>query len=458
MLKTKGWRKIVAGILVAAALGSSTLPVMAAETGKVTADLLNLRSGKSLTSSIVGKIPQNTTLTIQEKSGNWYKVTYDGKTGYVSADYVTLTTDTTTTGVVNATTLNVRKSGSTGAEIVGTLKNGTVINLVSKSGDWYYMTYGSLKGYVSAEFVKEQAMSGKVNVNGGLNVRASASTSAAKVGVLKNGAAVTILSTSGSWYYITSGSLKGYVYKSYIKVTGNTTTGTSSGTDASQGSASNPVKGNIFKCNVSSLRVRKSPSTDAAIVAGLVKGNQVTFVEVASNKNWYKITTSKGVTGYVAKEYLTFYSVGKPSSSSSSSSGSSSNSNPPVNQTAAQKIVSTAKKYLGVKYVYGGTTPKGFDCSGFTQYVFKQCGYSISRTSRTQATNGTAVKKSELQVGDLVFFSSYRGQSTIGHVGIYIGGGQFIHASSGTGYCVKISSLSEPFYVDTYKSARRILK
>lgn len=447
----------MAGVVIAATMVTSTLPVMAADTGKVTADVLNLRSGKSLTSSVIGKIPQNTTLTIQETSGNWYKVTYDGKTGYVSADYVTLTTDTTTTGVVNATTLNVRKSASTSAEIVGTLKNGTVINLVSKSGDWYYMTYGSLKGYVSAEFIKEQALSGKVNANGGLNIRATASTSGAKVGALKNGASVTILSTSGSWYYITSGSLKGYVYKTYIKVTGTTTTGTSSGTDTSQGSASNPVKGNIFKCNVSSLRVRKSPSTDAAVVAGLVKGNQVTFIEVASNKNWYKITTSKGVTGYVAKEYLTFYSVGKPSSGSSSN-GSSGGGTTSTNQTAAQKIVSTAKKYLGVKYVYGGTTPKGFDCSGFTQYVFKQCGYTISRTSRTQATNGKAVKKSELQVGDLVFFSSYRGQSSIGHVGIYIGGGQFIHASSGSGYCVKISSLSEPFYVDTYKSARRILK
>lgn len=451
----------MAGLLVAVTIGTSAVPVMAADTGKVTADVLRLRSGKSLTSSIIGKIPQNTTVTILETSGEWYKVSYDGKTGYVSAEYISVTSDTMSTGVVNATNLNVRKSGSMDADVVAKLKNGTIVNIVSKSGDWYYITSGSIKGYVSADYIKSKSLTGTVKADGGLNVRESASTSAKKVGMLENGTTVSITSASGDWYYIKSGNVKGYVFSAYVKADGATGLATTTNTsdNKNEGSASNPVKGNIFKCNVSSLRVRKSPSTDAAVVAGLVKGNQVTFVEVAKDKDWYKVTTSRGVTGYVAKEYLTYYSAGNSTSrgDSGSSTTNKTTTTTTTNTSAADKIIATAKKYLGVKYKYGGSSPSGFDCSGFTQYVFKQCGYSISRTSKAQSSNGTAVKKSDLKKGDLVFFSN-SSTSGVGHVGIYIGGGQFIHSSSGKKYCVTISSLSDPYYVKHYKTARRILK
>jgi peptidoglycan DL-endopeptidase CwlO len=112
-------------------------------------------------------------------------------------------------------------------------------------------------------------------------------------------------------------------------------------------------------------------------------------------------------------------------------------------------VVGIAMQYLGTPYVYGGESPSGFDCSGFTMYVFSRVGVSIPRTVSTQYGVGVPVSRSELQAGDLVFFNG------LGHVGIYIGGGSFIH-SPHTGDVVKISSMTG-WYADTYVGARRIL-
>lgn len=117
-----------------------------------------------------------------------------------------------------------------------------------------------------------------------------------------------------------------------------------------------------------------------------------------------------------------------------------------------EEIVRNAQSLIGIPYVFGGTSTKGFDCSGFTQYVFKGSGIDLPRTSYAQYGMGTAVKKDQLQAGDLVFFSTYdKGAS---HVGIYIGGGSFIHAA---GSAVKITSLSNSYYSPRYIGARRAL-
>jgi cell wall-associated NlpC family hydrolase len=118
------------------------------------------------------------------------------------------------------------------------------------------------------------------------------------------------------------------------------------------------------------------------------------------------------------------------------------------------KIIATAKKYIGVPYVWGGETPNGFDCSGYVQYVFKVHGINLNRTTETQYKHGTYVSKSNLKPGDLVFFqNTYR--AGISHVGIYIGDGKFIHASSSKG--VTISNLSSSYYTSHYYGARRVL-
>ena len=100
---------------------------------------------------------------------------------------------------------------------------------------------------------------------------------------------------------------------------------------------------------------------------------------------------------------------------------------------------------------------KSFDCSGFTMYVYKKFGYTLSHSAIAQSKVGTYVAKEDLQAGDLVFFLDYETMDGIGHCGIYIGNGEFIHASSGSGYCVKISNLLTGSYNTRYATARRLI-
>lgn len=124
---------------------------------------------------------------------------------------------------------------------------------------------------------------------------------------------------------------------------------------------------------------------------------------------------------------------------------------PPADASKGAQVVAIALQYLGVPYVWGGASPsEGFDCSGLTMYVYAQIGVSLPHFAAAQYRMGVPVSKSQLQPGDLVFFNR------LGHVGMYIGSGNFIHAPS-TGDVVKITPLSDPYYVRNYVGARRLL-
>lgn len=118
----------------------------------------------------------------------------------------------------------------------------------------------------------------------------------------------------------------------------------------------------------------------------------------------------------------------------------------------SRKLISTSMQYIGVPYVFGGTSPYGFDCSGFVQYVFAKVGVSLPRTADVQFEVGTPVSTTDLRPGDAVFFETYTYGAS--HVGIYIGDGNFIHASSSRG--VTISSLGSAYYSSHYLGARRM--
>jgi len=353
-----------------------TAQVVWAQTGTVNASILNFREGPSIISRRIGRIPNGTVVNIVDTSNkNWFKITYDGKIGYVSSDYIILnSTDAYGTGTVNATALHVRQGPSLSATILTKLYTNQKVNILSKEGNWYKILLNGKECYVYAQYINLDTKSTGSNIGkvyevicNRLNMRAGASIESERIGSLTRGSKVTLLDVKGEWFYIENSSgKKAYVHSDYLKL--------------------------------------------------------------------YTKTTTRG------EENV----IDPPA---------------PVNASEADALIEYAKSFLGVKYVYGGSTPSGFDCSGFTQYVFKKFGYKINRVSRDQAKNGVAVSKSQLQKGDLVFFASSRGSNTIGHVGIYIGGGSFIHSSSGKNNMkVCITSLSEPFYVDTYITARRILK
>ncbi len=191
--------------------------------------------------------------------------------------------------------------------------------------------------------------------------------------------------------------------------------------------------GTIFGTGV---RMRDAASLNSGVINVFDTGTKMDVLGVCGV--WYKVRYN-GQTGFVFSDYLALSGAVSEQDSS---------------ESEGQKIVDTAMKYLGVPYVYGGTTVNGFDCSGFVQYVYKECGYTVDRTAAQIYENGTYVEKVNLEIGDAICFSSHT--ESIGHVGIYIGNGQFIHASSGSG-CVIISDLSENYYDTRYVGARRII-
>lgn len=122
---------------------------------------------------------------------------------------------------------------------------------------------------------------------------------------------------------------------------------------------------------------------------------------------------------------------------------------------SGNSLISYAYKFIGKPYVWGAEGPKSFDCSGFTQYVYKAFGVSLPHYTGSQIGKGSSVSRSNLSQGDLVFFNT--DGSSVSHVGIYIGDGEFIHASSGSRK-VTVSNLGQSYYNSKYVGARRILK
>ena len=135
--------------------------------------------------------------------------------------------------------------------------------------------------------------------------------------------------------------------------------------------------------------------------------------------------------------------------------GASSISRGRGNSRKTQILLSMARQFVGVPYVWAGRSPNGFDCSGFIYYVFDQLGYGLPRMADGQYEVGMPISRNALEPGDLVFFETYEPGPS--HVGIYIGNNQFIHASSGAGH-VTVTPMSNPYHRDRYLGARRILK
>ena len=185
------------------------------------------------------------------------------------------------------------------------------------------------------------------------------------------------------------------------------------------------------------LNIRQQPTTASAVVGKLMNGTTVKVDSLQSG--WAKITYN-GINGYVSLDYLKVFQGTLPSRSASVSS-------------KGQAVVEVAKQYLGTPYVYGGSSPSGFDCSGFVNYVYKQMGVSLNRVAADQMKNGTWVDKGMLMPGDIVGFQNSSGYIT--HVGIYAGNGMMIHSPQ-TGDVVKYESIVTGNYSMRLTCGRRI--
>ena len=274
---------------------------------------------------------------------------------------------------------------------------------------------------------------GTVNTDA-LRLRNEANTTSTILATASEGDTVVILEDAGNgWYKVDYNTVEGYMSGEYLTVSAQ---------------ADVTIGYGLVQAGGSTLNVRSGPGTTYSKVTTLSDGAVVSIVGI--DNGWYKIKTSSGATGYVSSEYMV---------TCKDSSGSRGDGTTAVavasNSSMGQQVVDYAKQFLGVPYVYGGNGPNSFDCSGFTTYVYRHFGYTLNRTATGQLSNGVSVSKSELQPGDLVFFKS-GGSKPVSHVGIYVGGGQFIHASTNT-YEVRYDNLTSGYYNNVYVYARRVL-
>ena len=271
---------------------------------------------------------------------------------------------------------------------------------------------------------------GTVNTDA-LRLREEANSSSTILATASKGDVVVILEEeSDGWYKVDYKSVEGYMSADYLDV--------STKADVTIGYG-------LVETDGSPLNVRSGPGTDYSKVTSLNDGAVVTIVGI--DNGWYKVKTSGGSVGYVSSDYM----VTCKDSAGSRGDGTV----VAASSSLGQQIVDYAAQFLGTPYVYGGNGPNSFDCSGFTSYVYRHFGYTLNRTATGQLSNGVSVSKSELQPGDLVFFKS-GGSKPVSHVGIYVGGGQFIHASTNT-YEVRYDNLTSGYYNNVYVYARRVL-
>ena len=300
-------------------------------TGTVTGiDTLNVRSGPSTNNGILFTISRGTKVTVLEESNGWYKIQVLNRTGYAYAQYIEIdqtgaspsadnskpasTTPNSTpspsqsappssneTGRVtleNSTSrLNVRSAPNGSASIIGKLNHGAAVTITGESGDWYQIESGSIKGYVSKDYITvdgsaPQERIGTVTGASSLRVRSGPGTSYSRVTAISEGTKITILDETNGWYFVRlANGTTGYCSKEYITVSGDS--GNSAGEEYGTG---------IVDVS-SSLNVRSGPSTSSSVVASLSDGARVTILSRESN-GWYRIRTSSGVTGYVSGEYI----------------------------------------------------------------------------------------------------------------------------------------------------------
>ena len=325
----------------------------------------------------------------------------------------------------------------------------------------------------------------KVKSSSTLNIRKKPNTDSKILGKMKRGALGTIVKKGTEWTKVKSGDVTGYVKNDYLVFE-----------DDIQAFAEKNIK-KVAKVTTETLRVREKASKDADVVT-LISEDE-TYKVKKQNSDWAKVKVD-GETGYVSKDYVDVkYKFKKAKSmkqikaerqakleaqrkareareqqsvqSSVQSSGSSSADTQSTGSSQSRKSIpasagvsgtSTGKRvanyalqFVGNPYRYGGNSlTNGIDCSGFTQQVLAKFGYSISRTSSSQASEGVAVSTSNLRAGDLVFYGSGGG---INHVALYIGGGQVVHASNSAPYPKGGIKVSNAFY-RTPVCARRIIQ
>ena len=406
-------------------------------------------------------------------------------------------------GIVKTDDLRLREEGSSSSEIITLLSEGEKVEIIEKTEDgWYKVKYKDYEGYVSSEFVNveegtiintpsveteseeeqvinEETQKIEVTETQEENILNSEANiimkivpkdekmygipliNASTIKIVEQDTIVNVLTEINGWSYIESASLEGWIRTDKLKDEESKITTTTANDQKETGYVTSTT-----------VNFRKEPNTSGEVIKTLTVNKEITILEKVNG--WVKAEVD-GEIGYISETYVSNTKVATSrgaetrntktevkqetitvtETSITENTTETSNENTQQSQSiTGENIVAYAKQYLGYKYVYGGASPSGFDCSGFTQYVYSHFGYTLTRTSSSQSTNGVAVSKGNMQAGDIICFSNSSGSTQIGHVGIYIGGGKFIHSANSRCGVIISNVDGDGFY---YVCSRRII-
>ncbi len=424
------------------------------------------------------------------------------------------------TGIVTEITVNVREKASSSSKRIMYVTQDDKVEVLKKEGEWYQIKYNNKIGYVLGEYIKvddsllasdkeetekEQETENKevkneepeeeaskdieenLKVKSNTQIRIIPNITSSVIYTVKKDTSINIIEQIEGWTYVSIDNILGWVRTD--KIVEENVNPPENVTVSSEKNETEK-NGEVAYIKYDTVNLREKASTTSKSLAKLKLNNQVTILEKV-NTVWYKVKYDN-ITGYISADLLADkkQEENEESKAPTSRSGETTSreetstkeeesltNNKSTNlekeeekkdknfasssssKTSGEDIVDYAKKYLGYKYVYGGASPStGFDCSGFTYYVYKHFGYTLSRSSIAQANDGKKVEKKDLQPGDLVIYKN-TSLTRIGHVGIYIGNNKMIHASEpGVGVIITDIDSSSHNYIKRYVTARRILE